>query len=114
MGRKSWSPSNEDKKMIELMCIAGVTHQQICEIMSVSLKTLKKQCSDILKHSKDKANSKVAGALFNNAMKGNVTAQIFWLKTRARWKETDPDDDKKAKPDQFVINVMPRPEPPKA
>jgi hypothetical protein len=29
----------------------------------------------------------VAGFLFNVAKNGNVTAQIFWLKTRARWKE---------------------------
>jgi hypothetical protein len=29
----------------------------------------------------------VAGFLFNAARNGNVTAQIFWLKTRARWKE---------------------------
>lgn len=26
--------------------------------------------------------------LFNSARNGNVTAQIFWLKTRAGWKET--------------------------
>src|ERR1700716_3453967 len=31
--------------------------------------------------------AQVAGFLFNAAKNGNVTAQIFWLKTRARWKE---------------------------
>ena len=35
-----------------------------------------------------KANAQVAGFLFNSAKCGNVTAQIFWLKTRARWRET--------------------------
>ena len=35
-----------------------------------------------------KANAQVAGFLFNSAKNGNVTAQIFWLKTRARWRET--------------------------
>lgn len=34
-----------------------------------------------------KANAQVAGFLFAAAKGGNVTAQIFWLKTRARWKE---------------------------
>ena len=29
-----------------------------------------------------------AGFLFNSARNGNVSAQIFWLKTRARWRET--------------------------
>ena len=28
------------------------------------------------------------GFLFNAAKNGNVTAQIFWLKTRAKWRET--------------------------
>jgi hypothetical protein len=35
-----------------------------------------------------KANAQVAGFLFNSARNGNVTAQIFWLKTRVGWKET--------------------------
>jgi hypothetical protein len=35
-----------------------------------------------------KANAQVAGFLFNAAKSGNVTAQIFWLKTRAKWRET--------------------------
>jgi hypothetical protein len=35
-----------------------------------------------------KANAQVAGFLFNAAKNGNVTAQIFWLKTRAKWRET--------------------------
>lgn len=35
-----------------------------------------------------KANAQVAGYLFNASKNGNVTAQIFWLKTRAKWRET--------------------------
>ena len=36
-------------------------------------------------------NAQVAGFLFAAAKGGNVTAQIFWLKTRARWKERPAD-----------------------
>ena len=32
--------------------------------------------------------STIAGTLFNQAKEGNTAAAIFWLKTRARWKET--------------------------
>lgn len=109
MGRKAWKPSSEDLKMVELMCIAGVTHQQISEVMKVDFKTLKKNCSEILAIAKPKANSKIAGALFNNAMKGNVTAQIFWLKTRAGWKE-EYQPVSLEKPTQIVIQVAPKPE----
>ncbi len=34
------------------------------------------------------SNAQVAGFLFNAAKNGNVTAQIFWLKTRAKWRES--------------------------
>ena len=37
----------------------------------------------------------VAGYLFNAAKSGNVTAQIFWMKTRGRWCENPlPQDEK--------------------
>ena len=35
-----------------------------------------------------RSNAQVAGFLFNSAKNGNVKAQIFWLKTWARWRET--------------------------
>ena len=39
------------------------------------------------------ANATVSGYLFAAAKAGNVTAQIFWLKTRAHWREkTAPED----------------------
>src|SRR4051812_32157809 len=33
------------------------------------------------------ANAMISGYLFAAAKAGNTTAQIFWLKTRAGWKE---------------------------
>jgi hypothetical protein len=50
-------------------------------------KTLRKCYREELDLGETKANAQVAGFLFNSAKNGNVTAQIFWLKTRARWKE---------------------------
>ena len=49
---------------------------------------LRKHYRDELDLGETKANAQVAGFLFNSARSGNVTAQIFWLKTRARWRET--------------------------
>ena len=41
-----------------------------------------------IKKGKFMANIAVADSLYNNAVReNNVAAQIFWLKTRARWKE---------------------------
>ena len=49
---------------------------------------MRKHYRDELNLGETKANAQVAGFLFNAAKTGNVTAQIFWLKTRARWRET--------------------------
>ena len=57
-------------------------------MVGIDPKTLRKHYRDELDLGETKANAQVAGFLFNAARNGNVTAQIFWLKTRARWKET--------------------------
>ena len=56
--------------------------------VGIDPKTLRKHYRDELDLGETKANAQVAGFLFNAARNGNVTAQIFWLKTRARWRET--------------------------
>jgi len=34
------------------------------------------------------ANATIGGALFNKAKGGDTASMTFWLKTRARWRET--------------------------
>jgi hypothetical protein len=57
-------------------------------VVGVDPKTLRKHYRDELDLGETKANAQVAGYLYNAAKGGNVTAQIFWLKTRAKWRET--------------------------
>jgi len=83
------NPSQYQRKLVGRYTAAGTRQDAIAKIIGVSKKTLKKHYGDELKTATDIANGLVAGALFSNAMSGNVTAQIFWLKTRARWRETD-------------------------
>jgi hypothetical protein len=56
-------------------------------VVGIDAKTLRKHYREELDLGQTKANAQVAGFLFNSARNGNVTAQIFWLKTRAQWKE---------------------------
>ena len=60
----------------------------IAGVLGLDPKTLRKHYREELDLGETKANAQVAGFLFNAARNGNVTAQIFWLKTRARWRET--------------------------
>jgi hypothetical protein len=70
------------------MAAYGIPEPDIARVLSVDPKTLRKHYRDELDLGETKANAQVAGYLFNAAKNGNVTAQIFWLKTRARWRES--------------------------
>ena len=59
--------------------------------VGIDAKTLRKHYRQELDHGHIKANAKVAENLYRKAIgegRESVTAAIFWLKTRARWKET--------------------------
>ena len=70
------------------MAAYGIPETDISRVVGIDPKTLRKHYRDELDLGETKANAQVAGYLFNAAKSGNVTAQIFWLKTRARWRET--------------------------
>src|SRR6185436_11467741 len=70
------------------MAAYGIPEIDIAAVLGVDPKTLRKHYRDELDLGETKANAQVAGFLFNSAKNGNVSAQIFWLKTRARWRET--------------------------
>jgi DNA-binding XRE family transcriptional regulator len=73
----------------------GLTDMQMAHNMGISRKTLaewkvKYSCiGDTLKQSKEIADYIVENALYNEAVKGNTTAIIFWLKNRRpkAWRE---------------------------
>ena len=70
------------------MAAYGIPEHDIARVVGIDPKTLRKHYRDELDMGETKANAQIAGFLFNAAKSGNVSAQIFWLKTRARWRET--------------------------
>lgn len=101
-GRKAWEPTDADRKLIEKMAACGIPHEQIARVIGKDLKTIYKHCRDELDTAIAKANANVAAALYQNAIKGNVSAQIFWCKTRLGWKETQVVEQPNAVQVQFV------------
>ena len=84
-------PSSYRKEYAEkarTLCLLGATDKEIAGILGVSEKTLntwKKSHPEFfqsLKSGKDDADADVADSLYQRALKGNVTACIFWLKNR--------------------------------
>jgi hypothetical protein len=66
-------------------------HTIIAERLGVDAKTLRKHYREELDNGLESANAMVAQSLFKTATSGTgsgaVTAAIFWLKTRAGWRE---------------------------
>ena len=68
----------------------GHTHDEIAAYLDIDEKTLVKHFKKELRTSIIRANAAVARRLFQKAtIDGDVTCMIFWLKTRARWREVD-------------------------
>jgi hypothetical protein len=88
MSRPAYKPDEAHRRQVEAMAAYGIPEPDIARVVGIDPKTLRKYYRDELDMGSTKANAQVAGFLFNSARNGNVTAQIFWLKTRARWKET--------------------------
>lgn len=83
-----------DVKKIEEMAGKGLSQEQIAASLGISPGTLasqKKKFEDVEKAiliGRAKGIHQIANSLFLSAIEGNTTAQIFFLKTRAGWKET--------------------------
>ena len=88
MGRRAHKPDPAQRRQVEAMAAYGIPETDISRVMRVDPKTLRRHYREELDLGETKANAQVAGFLFSAAKNGNVTAQIFWLKTRARWRET--------------------------
>ena len=88
-GRPAFKPTDEQREQVITMSSNGLPHIQIAPLIGCSSpKTLRKHFRDELNTGKIQANAKVAGALYQSALDGNVKAQTFWLKTVGGWQET--------------------------
>lgn len=97
MARTTYKDWEVDEKIITLEGWArnGLTNEQIASNMSIGITTLwewRKKSAKIanaLKTGKDEADLQVENALYKEALKGNTTAIIFWLKNRkpSEWRD---------------------------
>lgn len=101
MARPQFEPTAEQRELVEQLAAFGIPQPDIANFIrarngkAITEKTLRKHFRAELDSGEVKANVKVAKGLFKNAITptdthpgGNPTSQIFWLKTRGRWKET--------------------------
>jgi hypothetical protein len=87
MARTAFVATDAMRERVRCLAGVGVWQDDIAKIIDCDPKTLRKRLRDELDRGVAEANAKVAGYLFGAAKGGNVAAQIFWLKTRAHWRE---------------------------
>ena len=80
-------PTEAQRQLVQLHATIGTRHDTIADIIGIDAKTLRKHYRDELDQSMAKANAQIGGALFNKAKGGDTAAMIFWMKTRAGWRE---------------------------
>src|SRR5688572_9436826 len=66
----------------------GVPHTEIAKLLAIAPGTLRKHYAPELERGEAEASAAIVGKLFECAIGGNVTALIFWTKTRLGWKES--------------------------
>jgi len=81
------APTPEQRQIVQLHATIGTPQESIARIIGIDAKTLRKHYRDELDLAIAKANATIGGALFNKAKGGDTAAQIFWMKTRAQWRE---------------------------
>ena len=86
-GRKQHAPTDAQRQIVQLHVTMGTTQAMIARVIGIDKKTLRLHYRDELDLAMVKANATIGGKLFNKARDGDTASMIFWLKTRAKWRE---------------------------
>lgn len=90
-------PTDKTRAEVSALTSFGNTQEEIASYLGISVDTLARKYRDELDNALVRANAKVAAKLFRKATEDNdLTAIIFWLKTRAKWREKDDHNEKSA------------------
>lgn len=89
-GRKPFVATDVERRQVEAMSGYGVPFEQIAALVrdGIDIDTLRKYFSPELINGKAKANAQIGKGIFQKAMAGDTTAQIWWSKCQMGWKET--------------------------
>ena len=88
MGRPPHQPTDQTRLQAKTLAAVGIKHEDIAAKIGISADTLVKYYKQELDDGRVDANAQIGKSLYEQAKAGNTAAMIFWLKTRAGWKET--------------------------
>ncbi len=89
-GQNKHIPTDKTKTEVSALASFGNTQEEIALYLDICVDTLAKHYRRELDTAVIKSNAMVARGLFNKAtQQDDLSAQIFWLKTRGRWRTVD-------------------------
>jgi hypothetical protein len=104
MPRPKLNPTQEQRQMVKTMTAMGAKQEDIALRIGVrSAKTLRKHFRNELDRGASEANLSVAQALFKKTREGDIEAIIFWLKSRAGWRDRPEFDRNTTAPPPFIV-----------
>lgn len=80
-------PTDDQRHIVEVLVAGGTPKTTIAKALGIGMKTLQRHYTEELDSGLESANAKVVRRLFRLIEQGSTPATIFWLKTRAGWKE---------------------------
>lgn len=90
-GRPPFEPTEEQRRIVNVMAAGGFQQLAIASALGISDNTLRKYFAEELEAGGAKAHASVVANLFKQATKDDprsTAAAIFWTKTRLGWKDT--------------------------
>jgi len=105
MARPKFEPTGEQRRTVKSMSAYGSKQEEIAKVIGLrSPKTLRKHFSKEIALGAIEANAQVAQTLYQMATsKECPAATIFWLKTRAGWREVQVVETRPAAVPNFIV-----------
>ena len=88
VGRPPFEPTLEQRNMVERAAGLGFTQEKIAALVGITKPTLEKHFREELDRGMAVTQFKVGNSLVENALSGNVAAQIWYTKSQMGWRET--------------------------
>lgn len=87
-GPKEHLATEERQNTVTMHIRIGTPQEIVAKVLGIDVKTLRKHYRRELDLAGYEANAEIGGALFTKAKNGDTAAMIFWMKTKAGFKET--------------------------
>jgi hypothetical protein len=105
MSRPRFVPTEEQRRTVKSLSAYGIKQDEIAEMVNLrSSKSLRKHFRREIDRGAIEATAQVGQTLYKMATSGkHPAATIFWLKTRAGWREIQIVETRPAAPPDFVV-----------